>query len=108
MLTTRNLLGSVLMAGVLLLSPAFARAETPALPVPQAQPAACAATNALAGDVSSLRLQVTTLCLMNGDRVRAGLQPLHFSTKLSRAAMCHARNMTARGYFGHNEPSGVT
>jgi uncharacterized protein YkwD len=81
---------------------------TPApLQVPQAH-TPCADTTALAGQVSSRRLRLATLCLMNAERAAQGLSPLHASRALRRAARSHLRNMATRGYFAHNEPSGRT
>jgi uncharacterized protein YkwD len=77
----------------------------PPLPVPQA---GCADATALAGQVSTRRLRAATLCLMNADRAAHGLGALHVSRALRRAARRHARDMAARRYFAHDEPSGRT
>ncbi len=47
-----------------------------------------------------------TLCLLNEERSRAGLSPLARQRQLDAAAGRHARDMVARGYFGHQAPSG--
>jgi uncharacterized protein YkwD len=56
--------------------------------------------------VSTRRLQIATLCLMNAERKRHRLSKLRRSADLSLAAARHARDMVAHGYFAHDEPNG--
>ena len=103
----RYLIGAALACA---LFPAAASANTldVSLPVSQAATSGCRDATASEGSVPSLRLTVSTLCLINADRTAHGLKPLRFSRKLSRAALRHAQDMAAKGYFGHDEPSGRT
>lgn len=48
------------------------------------------------------------LAKVNAERKRAGLRPLAFDQKLSRAAQGHACDMARRGYFSHNGAGGTT
>lgn len=68
----------------------------------------------------SVRLQTATiqsplsaqefqlLKLANESRMQAGLAPLQFSQRLMLAARNHSRDMAARGYLGHDSPTGDT
>jgi uncharacterized protein YkwD len=49
-----------------------------------------------------------TLCLLNRQRSRYGLRPLHLNAPLIAAAQAHSREMVARHYFDHVTPAGVT
>jgi uncharacterized protein YkwD len=77
-------------------------------PGPAPTPAGCRDVRARAGDVSMRRLQAAVLCLMNKERTKRRLRRLRRSADLSRAAGRHARDMVARRYFAHDEPSGPT
>jgi len=48
----------------------------------------------------------TVLCLLNRIRSRHDLRPLRESTKLSKAALRHSRDMVRRGFFEHDAPGG--
>lgn len=47
-----------------------------------------------------------TLCLLNRERVAAGLRALRLDRRLSHAAKAHSADMVARHYFDHVSPSG--
>ena len=53
------------------------------------------------------QVRVTTLCLINAQRSRAGLQPLTENLLLQRAAELHSLDMAARDFFEHKNPDGV-
>lgn len=76
-------------------------------PVPPKKPAGCAYANALAGQVSSARLQRATLCLLNRLRARKHLRRLRANGDLGLAAARHARDMIRRRYFAHDAPGGA-
>jgi uncharacterized protein YkwD len=46
------------------------------------------------------------LDLVNGERVKAGLQPLAPDAELTEVARKHSADMFARGYFSHYSPEG--
>ena len=48
------------------------------------------------------------VCVQNRHRRAHGLRSLHFSRKLQRAAVKHARDMVRRNYFGHVSFGGRT
>lgn len=49
-----------------------------------------------------------SLDLVNEKRQAAGLTPLRRDALLERAALSHAQDMAARGYFDHVSPEGLT
>jgi len=56
--------------------------------------------------VSSAQDQV--VALVNTARGEAGCGPVTANASLTAAAQAHASDMSARGYFGHTTPEGVT
>jgi uncharacterized protein YkwD len=50
----------------------------------------------------------SALALVNGERAASGRPPLVGDPALDRAALAHARDMLARGYFAHVSPEGLT
>jgi uncharacterized protein YkwD len=58
--------------------------------------------------VSTDQLRQTTLCLLNGVRVRARLRPLRLNQQLSVAALRHATDMRRHAYFSHTSRNGAT
>lgn len=46
--------------------------------------------------------------LVNARRAEAGCPPLTLDPRLTRAAQRHSEDMSARGYFAHTTPEGVT
>jgi uncharacterized protein YkwD len=75
---------------------------------PSASAADCAGASATPGDVDVNTLVQATVCLLNQERSRYALSPLHLNARLSRAALAHSRDMVAHQYFAHTTPSGVT
>ena len=55
---------------------------------------------------SVLQAQRRMLCLMNHERARFGLRPLHSNRCLHRVAARHAHDMVHRRYFAHTTPNG--
>jgi len=51
-------------------------------------------------------VSISSVCLMNDQRVRAGLQPLRVDPRLWAAAEGHARDEAARNFFSHTNPDG--
>lgn len=68
----------------------------------------CAHASATANRASNDQLVRSTLCLLNAERRRHGLRRLRVSTRLSRAARAHSRDMVRRDYFSHTSLSGAT
>ena len=77
-----------------------------AQPQPNGPAGGCRDADAGAGQVSTRRLALATLCLLNVDRETHHLRKLRMSADLSRAALRHARDMVKHRYFSHTEPSG--
>jgi uncharacterized protein YkwD len=48
------------------------------------------------------------VCVLNGERKRAGRPPLHRARRLDRSAARHTRDMVDRGYFAHQREGGPT
>jgi uncharacterized protein YkwD len=42
--------------------------------------------------------------MLNAERTRRGLRPLHPDPALTQVARAHSRDMLARGYFSHTSP----
>jgi uncharacterized protein YkwD len=55
-----------------------------------------------------VQVRAATLCLLNAQRARHGLQPLTENLLLQRAAELHSRDMAERNYFEHEDPDGVS
>ncbi len=77
-----------------------------ALGAPASASAACPGADVLPAAGTATQVADATLCLLNEERSRAGLSPLARQRQLDAAAGRHARDMVARGYFGHQAPSG--
>lgn len=66
----------------------------------------CANAYAPIGAAPVEALEGATLCLVNEQRLDAGLRPLVRQPDLSVAAQRHAWDMQGRGYFAHVAPDG--
>lgn len=44
---------------------------------------------------------------INNERIKAGLQPLQYDTKLAEIAEAHSKDMAEKGYFSHKSPAGL-
>ncbi|MEV6522626.1 sigma-70 family RNA polymerase sigma factor [Longispora sp. NPDC051575] len=53
-------------------------------------------------------LENQILVLVNQRRAEAGCGPVHYDTKLGKAAYDHSADMVARNYFSHDTPDGVS
>ena len=78
-----------------------------ALITPSAAHASCgAAASARPASVSPAAAAQATLCLLNQQRAKRHLRPLHESKKLDRAARGHSHSMVKHRYFGHGDFAG--
>jgi uncharacterized protein YkwD len=51
-------------------------------------------------------IETSFLCLLNSERVRRHLRPLHRNAALAKAARWQSRDMVAHAYFDHARPGG--
>ena len=87
-------------------TPLRALAVSAALAAALAAPAhafACGNVHADANRTSIKQVDVSTICLLNAERRRHGLSPLHVNKRLSLASRRHARSMAAHHYFAHGD-----
>jgi uncharacterized protein YkwD len=68
----------------------------------------CASADGPTAQASTVALANAALCLVNQERSSRGLEPLKLNRRLTRAAVGHARDMDARGYFSHDTEGGGT
>ena len=74
---------------------------------PAAAQASCgAAASARPARVSPAAAERATLCLLNIQRRRHHLRPLHENRRLERAARRHSHSMVKHRYFGHGDFAG--
>jgi uncharacterized protein YkwD len=66
----------------------------------------CANAYARIGQVPTETLEGATLCLVNEQRIIAGLRPVVRQPDLMITALRHSWDMQARGYFAHVSPDG--
>ncbi len=57
-------------------------------------------------DIGQMESRVAELT--NNERVKQGLEPLKFDLEISAVARSHSLDMSAREYFSHDTPEGVT
>jgi uncharacterized protein YkwD len=70
----------------------------------QAGTSACgSAATARPASVSVASAQQATLCLLNIQRAKHHLRPLHENHALDRASVGHSRSMVRHKYFGHGD-----
>lgn len=86
--------------------PATAHAAPASASAASAAPAACAASHVDVVAETVAKASDATLCLLNRERARRGLQPLRIDPKLAGAAVSHSRDMVKRRYFEHESPNG--
>ena len=55
-----------------------------------------------------VEVSIASVCLVNYQRVRAGLQPVWVDARLQAAAAAHARDEAARNFFDHGDPDGCS
>jgi uncharacterized protein YkwD len=83
-------------------APAPAPAPSPA-PAPAPTPSGgCANTQSIPTPSNIGAIRASVLCLVNQQRVQAGLSPLSDNGQLQSAAQAHSDDMVARGYFAHD------
>jgi uncharacterized protein YkwD len=86
------------LCGLALACPSLAEAAAPRCPSASAVPA----------QSDERALVRATLCVLNAERDKRGVGPLKLSSRLSKAARGHARDMARNDYFSHDSPSGTT
>ncbi|WP_328613138.1 CAP domain-containing protein [Amycolatopsis sp. NBC_00355] len=87
-------------------SAAPAPTETSAAPPPSTSAAPAPTTKPAARVASSVAEQV--LSLVNDERGKAGCKPLAEESHLTKAAQDYSDDMSARNFFSHTNPEGVT
>src|SRR5947209_2703994 len=75
-------------------------------PGPASAATVCASADGPTAQASTVTLANAALCLVNQERTSRGLRPLNPNRRLARAAVGHARDMNARGYFSHDSAGG--
>jgi len=80
---------------------ATATAGALAVTAPAASARACAGAAVQPASASIASAEGAALCLVNQERRRRGLRPLHANARLAAAARDHSRDMVRRGYFEH-------
>lgn len=68
--------------------------------------AACPGANLRAEDASTGQLESATLCLMNKQRTKRGLDPLRPQKQLRKAALVHTLDMITELLFSHTGSNG--
>lgn len=66
----------------------------------------CASADGPTAQASAKTLAGAALCLVNQERTSHGLRPLRANRRLTSAALAHANDMVARGYFSHDSAVG--
>src|SRR6266480_1232126 len=66
----------------------------------------CASADGPTAQTSTVALGNAALCLVNQERTSRGLKPLMPNRRLARAAVGHAEDMVAKGYFSHDSADG--
>jgi uncharacterized protein YkwD len=69
--------------------------------------AACPGADIGANQQSTAEIEQSVLCLVNGERLKAGLGEVRPNEKLRLAAAAHSNDMVTAGYFAHTSPAGV-
>ena len=67
----------------------------------------CANAFARIGQAPTEALEGATLCLVNEQRIAAGMNPVVRQPDLAVAALRHSWDMQGRGYFAHHAPDGA-
>jgi Cysteine-rich secretory protein family len=67
----------------------------------------CGAVGLPANDLGLGPSRTLTVCLLNAERARRGLDPLQPEARLDAAAQRPSEDMVRRGYFEHDTPEGV-
>jgi uncharacterized protein YkwD len=90
--------------------PAPQPSSPPAAPAPVtvAAPLNCTNTDLIPTSANLDLVRAATLCLINQQRLLAGLSPLIENPALDAAAQDHSNDMVANDYFDHVTPSGLS
>jgi uncharacterized protein YkwD len=75
-------------------------------PAAHAAPASCPKADVLPSNMTAKQARVATLCLINAERRRHGLQRLRYNHRLRVAGTRHVRDMVRARYFSHDSRSG--
>ena len=67
----------------------------------------CAGSQLRPTPANGARVHAATLCLLNAQRVRAGVAPLTENAQLQSAAEAQSLDMATRKFFEHRNPDGV-
>jgi uncharacterized protein YkwD len=83
-------------------------APTHAKPAPPGVPAVCPDTSLQPTSANLGQVTAATLCLINQQRVAAGLTALAENQSLAQAAGAQSQAMVTQNFFGHVDPDGST
>jgi uncharacterized protein YkwD len=83
-------------------------AASPAHAARASKAKSCANASLLPDAGNLAKVNKATLCLVNKERTKRGLQPLKRQAALSKAATGFARHMVAASFFDHTTPNGAT
>jgi uncharacterized protein YkwD len=97
-----------LRRAVTLLATAVAALAAPAGAQASAQTAACPGADLVPVAGNLPQVAQATLCLLNDERVDAGLRPLAEAPGLTRPSAAYSARMVAEGFFAHEAPDGST
>jgi uncharacterized protein YkwD len=87
---------------------ALLAAAAPAVAGAASAPAHCNGADVVPHPASIARARAATLCLLNRERARFRLRPLHENPRLRKAAEGYSRTMVAHSFFDHVSPTGST
>jgi uncharacterized protein YkwD len=68
----------------------------------------CVGADTEADELSQTAIENSVTCLINEERAKAGVRPVHSSPALRHAGLGHSQDMVRDGYFEHTSPSGRT
>jgi len=74
---------------------------------PAPRSSSCGPVDRPAADLGVERARALTLCLLNEERAREGVQPLRYDARLEAASQAHSEDMARRRFFEHDTPEGV-
>jgi uncharacterized protein YkwD len=92
----------------LLIAGTLAAAATALIAAAPAAASSCAGADTEAAGLTQTELENSVHCLINEERAKAGLRPVHPSGALRQAGASHSQDMVSDGYFEHTSPSGRT
>jgi uncharacterized protein YkwD len=92
----------------LLIAGTLAAAATALIAAAPAAASSCAGADTEAAGLSQAELEDSVHCLINEERAKAGIRPVHSSGALRQAGANHSQDMVSDSYFEHTSPSGRT